>query len=264
MRLVEILTAGLAAVVLSAAAPASADVHYIYDSAGRLIRAVYSNGITIEYRYDAAGNRTQIVTSDVPNAPPIAVNDTGSVATLASVNVMVLNNDSDPENNSLRVTSVGSPTGGGSVAIQGGGTYVRYTAPGTAGVKTFTYTVSDGAGGSASATATITASFVNAPPVASDDAADVVVSTSQALFVLANDTDANGHTLTVTAYSNLTGGSVTIPNGAGHVIYTAPTSAGSYSFNYTVSDGNGGTDVGLVEVTVTLGEECDPQTEACF
>jgi YD repeat-containing protein len=266
MRQSDLLSVGLAACVMAAAAPAAADVQYIYDSAGRLSRAIYSNGITIEYRYDAAGNRTQIVTTNVPNSSPVAVNDTGSVNTSASVNLMVLGNDSDPEGNSLIITSANILTGGGSVTIQGGATYLRYTAPATSGPKTLTYTISDQAGGSATATVTVTASLVNIPPVADDDSASAAAGTSQAIFVLGNDTDANGHTLTVTAYSSLTGGSVTIPSGGGHVIYTAPTTPGSYSFNYTVSDGHGGTDVGAVSVEVTSGEDppCDPNSsEQC-
>lgn len=260
MTIRKVLAAGLGALLMSAAAPAFADVQYVYDSSGRLIKAIYSNGVTIEYRYDAAGNRTQIVATNAPNSPPVAVNDTASVNASAAVDIMVRANDSDPNGNSITVTAVGTPTGGGSVSIQGGGTHVRYTAPATAGTKTFTYTISDGAGGTASATVTVTVSSVNQPPVANDDYAFASISTSQALFVLANDTDPNGHTMTVTAISNVSGGSASIAGGGGYVTFTAPGFPGTYTFNYTVSDGNGGTDVGLVTVEVTSGEECDPMS----
>ncbi|MDI6623497.1 MAG: Ig-like domain-containing protein [Brevundimonas sp.] len=260
MNLRQALAFGLTPVLLAASAPAVAGVQYIYDSSGRLIKAIYSNGITIEYRYDAAGNRTQIVTSNIPNSPPVAVNDTASVNASGSVDIQVRANDSDANGNTLAVTAVGAPTGGGSVSIQGGGTYVRYTAPATAGTKTFTYTISDGAGGTASATVTVTVSAVNQPPVAVDDYGSASISTSQALFVLSNDTDANGHALTVTGVSNVTGGSATIASGGGYVTFNAPGFIGTYSFNYTVSDGNGGTDVGLVTVDVTSGELCDPMS----
>lgn len=36
---------------------------YTYDSLGRLVKVVYSNGVTITYTYDAAGNRTTTVTA---------------------------------------------------------------------------------------------------------------------------------------------------------------------------------------------------------
>lgn len=260
----KVLAAGLGALLMAASTPAFAGVQYIYDSSGRLIKAIYSNGVTIEYRYDAAGNRTQIVTTNAPNSPPVAVNDAGSVNASAAVDIMVRANDSDADGNSLTVTAVGAPAGGGSVSIQGGGTHVRYTAPGTGGTKTFTYTISDGAGGTATATVTVTVSSVNQPPVAVDDDAGANVSTSQSIFVLGNDTDANGNTLTVTGVSGITGGSVSIQGGGSYVVYTAPTTPGTYSFNYTVSDGNGGTDVGAVTVEVSSGEQCDPNSnEQC-
>jgi YD repeat-containing protein len=52
------------------ASPIAADepttVTYIYDDAGRLIKAMYSDGITISYAYDAAGNLlTRIVEEGV-------------------------------------------------------------------------------------------------------------------------------------------------------------------------------------------------------
>ncbi len=60
MNLRDLSTIGVGAAAILAAAPAAADVQYVYDSAGRLWKAIYSNGITIEYRYDAAGNRRNI------------------------------------------------------------------------------------------------------------------------------------------------------------------------------------------------------------
>lgn len=254
MRTASCLIAMAAGVAVSAPAPVHAGVQYVYDSAGRLIKAIYSNGITIEYRYDAAGNRTQIVTTNAPNTAPVANNDSSSVGAGASVDIMVRTNDTDPEGNILTVTSVSSPSDGGSVSIQGGGTHVLFTAPASGGTKTFTYTISDRAGGTASATVTVTVSSTNTPPVAVDDDASASVGTAQAIFVRTNDTDANGHNLTITSVSTPTGGSVSIASGGSYVIYTAPTSAGFYSFNYTVSDGNGGTDTATVSIEVTSGE----------
>lgn len=246
-----------AALLALSVSPAMADVQYVYDSAGRLIKAIYSNGITVEYRYDAAGNRTEILSSQSSNTAPNAVNDSASTTVSSSINIMVRNNDTDADGNNLTVTSVTTPTGG-SVVIQGGGTYVRYTAPGSAGSYTFNYTLSDGAGGTDTATVTVTVSAANTPPVGNDDYATVAMGTSQAIMVLMNDTDANGHTLTVTNVTTPTGGSASIGSGGGYVSYTAPMSLGYYTFDYTVSDGHGGTDTATVTVEVTSGEEpCD-------
>ncbi|QDH72320.1 RHS repeat domain-containing protein [Brevundimonas sp. M20] len=258
MTFAKPISAVLGALLLASALPAHAGVQYVYDSSGRLIRAIYSNGVTINYRYDAAGNRTQIVTTNTPNTAPTAVNDAASVQVSASVNIPVRANDSDPDGNTLTVTNLGTITGGGSVSIQGGGTYVRYTAPASAGTKTFTYTVSDGAGGTATASVTVTVSSANQPPVATNDDASATVSAAQAIFPLANDTDANGHALTITAVTTPTGGNVAIAPGGGYLNYTAPSTPGTYTFSYTVSDGNGGTDTAQVTVEVTLGEGCVP------
>lgn len=261
MTLRSLVKIGVTALALFAAAPATADVQYVYDSSGRLIKAIYSNGVTIQYRYDAAGNRTQIVTSQPPNSSPIAVNDTAAVNAGGAVNIDVLDNDSDPDGNSLTISAASVTSGGGSVSRQGGNTYLRFTAPATTGTSTLSYTISDGAGGSASASVTVTVSAANTPPVALDDTASTTVGLSQSIFVLANDEDANGHSLTVTGVSNVMGGSATVPSGGGHVDYMAPATAGTYSFNYTISDGHGGTDTALVTIEVGLGEQCIPTPE---
>ena len=38
-----------------------------YDSLGRLTRVTYSNGVVIVYTYDAAGNRSTVVTTGAPS-----------------------------------------------------------------------------------------------------------------------------------------------------------------------------------------------------
>ena len=54
----------LAATLLSAP-PASAQstTAYTYDPLGRLAQVTMSNGVTVTYSYDAAGNRTQTTTT---------------------------------------------------------------------------------------------------------------------------------------------------------------------------------------------------------
>lgn len=96
----------------------------------------------------------------------------------------------------------------------------------------------------------------NKPPVAVDDgwfAADagisLNISTSQ---LLANDTDANKRdVLAITAVEAGNGINATLDNG-NVVVTTNDGFAGQTSFNYTVSDGHGGTDVGTVSVLAIL------------
>jgi len=93
---------------------------------------------------------------------------------------------------------------------------------------------------------------LNTLPVAVDDSAFANENTAQNINVIANDTDADGDALIIEA------GSVTNPsNGTATrldnvtVQYTPDAGfSGVDTFDYTVSDGNGGTDIGTVTVTV--------------
>lgn len=52
-----------ALLTLGAANAIGGNVAYTYDNLGRLKTATYSNGVVVTYSYDAAGNRTSVVTS---------------------------------------------------------------------------------------------------------------------------------------------------------------------------------------------------------
>lgn len=101
--------------------------------------------------------------------------------------------------------------------------------------------------------------MVNSPPTAADDLVTVDENSQSDLTadLLANDTDPDGDTLTVTAIDD-TGvlGAVSLSNGV--VTYEATSffdflSVGDTApdqFGYTVSDGKGGTDTAIVDVTI--------------
>ena len=83
------------------------------------------------------------------------------------------------------------------------------------------------------------------------DAATTPEDTTATISVLANDTDVDGDTLSVTAVGAPLHGSTTI-NPDGTVAYTpASNYNGADAFTYTISDGHGGTATGTVSVTVT-------------
>src|SRR6185369_14506245 len=113
------------------------------------------------------------------------------------------------------------------------------------------------AGHTDTATVNITVTNVNDTPDAVNDSATVSEdSSSNAINVLANDTDADNVTppfnagLAVIAVTQGAHGSVTFT--AGGVSYTpAPNYFGPDSFTYTISDGDGAMDTATVNITVT-------------
>ena len=90
----------------------------------------------------------------------------------------------------------------------------------------------------------------NTRPVATEDAATVENNTTTPIPVLANDTDANGDALTITRVGAPDHGLASISSGA--VLYTPNAGyPGPTRFDYAISDGKGGTNSALGQVTVT-------------
>ncbi|RWX52047.1 Regulator of chromosome condensation (RCC1) repeat-containing protein, partial [Candidatus Electrothrix marina] len=103
------------------------------------------------------GRENKVMACDtlLVNIPPVAADDTASTVEEQSVTISVLNNDSDPEGDSLSVTEV-TQGANGVVAIESESLSVTYTPDaGFMGTDSFTYTISDGNGGTATATVTI-------------------------------------------------------------------------------------------------------------
>ena len=89
------------------------------------------------------------------NKVPTAVDDSVETKESVAVTINVLSNDSDPDGDSLRVSSSTQPTNG-SVATSSDGTVVYTPANAFYGIDSFRYSVSDGKGGSDSASVTVT------------------------------------------------------------------------------------------------------------
>src|SRR5207247_2490871 len=108
---------------------------------------------------------TVTVTAGGPNDPPVAVNDFTNTVEDVAVTIQPLDNDSDPDGDTLTITTV-SPTNG--TASISGANVVFTPATNFFGTATIGYTISDGNGGSASAliTVTVTSGGPNDPPVA--------------------------------------------------------------------------------------------------
>ncbi|MEZ5644406.1 MAG: Ig-like domain-containing protein [Burkholderiaceae bacterium] len=176
--------------------------------------------------------------------------------------------DSDPDGDSLTVSevngvagNVGAPVAGsncglftvnadGTVSFDPNGAF-EGLAVGESATSTVTYTVSDGQGGTDTATITVTITGENDAPVAVDDAVSTDEDTPVTVAVLPNDTDVDGDTLTVTAVTQGTNGTVAIDPVSGNPVYTPNADfVGTDTFTYTISDGNGGTDTATVTVTI--------------
>lgn len=195
---------------------------------------------------------TVTVTVTSVNDAPVATDDTFTTDEDTRLRITsLLSNDFDVENDAL-VLSLVIAADKGLVARSPDGT-VTYTPPENFnGVDTFTYTVSDGQVDSAPARVTINVTDINdAPLVVSDVAALEVGQSSVSIDVLANDSDVDSDTLTVTEVGAATHGTATIqPDGT--VLYQpGPTFRNTDSFTYTVSDNEGGTSTGTV--TIALG-----------
>ena len=181
------------------------------------------------------------------NDPPVAQNDFGSTNEESPLTIAVLANDNDPDGDTLSVQSATQPASG---SVVNNGTSVTYTpAADFNGVDSFTYTISDGNGGTATANVSVTVNAVNDAPIAQNDSVSTNEESAVTIPVLANDNDPDGDTLSVQSTTQPSNGSV-VNNGTSATYTPAPNFNGVDAFTYTVSDGNGGTAIANVSVTV--------------
>jgi outer membrane protein OmpA-like peptidoglycan-associated protein len=204
------------------------------------------------YRFEKSTTTTTLGPREYTNHGPVAQDDSATVERDSSANaIAVLANDSDPDGDALTVTTVSSPTHGTAIPSASG---VDYTpAAGYLGSDSFTYTISDGHGGTATATVHITVVTPNHPPIAGPMSARVLKGESIDIPVLQAASDPDGDPLTVIAVNHT--GPIPINTVTLNPDYTVTYTSnhgwfGPDSFEYTVSDGHGGTATGTVSVFV--------------
>jgi len=190
---------------------------------------------------------TVVVTILAANDAPIAQDDTDATFEDEAVVIAVLSNDVDPDADNLVIESVDQPTGG--TVTNQGSELVYQPDPGFSGVDTFTYTVSDGNGRTDTARVTISVDAANDLPIAQDDSAATSEGTLVEIPVVSNDRDPDGDFLLVESFSEPENGSV-LNSRTGISYIPDPGFQGTDSFEYTVADGNGGTDTATVTVAV--------------
>ena len=188
------------------------------------------------------------VTVTSVNDVPTARNDSATTPEGQVVTIAVLANDADDDGDSLTVSAVGAASHG--TAVKNANNTVSYTpAANFSGSDTFTYTITDGKGGTASAVVTVTVTAVTEAPVANDDLASTAEDSPVVVNVAANDTDADGDSLSVSSVTQPQHGTAVVQT-ASSVRYTPSANYhGSDSFTYTISDG---TRTAAAQVLVTI------------
>ncbi len=225
-----------------------------------------SFGYTVSDGTDTDDSVVHVDVACVDHAPN-AVDDPVTTPEDTPVVVDVLANDTDPEGGTLHFTVDPLSVQGGTVEIvtdpldpNPSDPYerVRFTptadACGPLFDAGFTYTASDPTAHTDAADVVVTVTCVDDPPVAQDDVATTTPSTPVTVAVLANDTDADSPSLSVSAVGATIGGTTAVVNGGNAVEFTpAAGVCGDVAFGYSASDGNSTDDA---SVTVTV--QCDP------
>ena len=235
----------------------------------------YAGAVTpISYTIaDSGGLRSNPATVSVTitsvNTAPVADSETATVTEDGAVAIDVVTGDIDAEDgvpvaSSVRIVNADDVTGiVKTVAGQGVWTVnattgaITFTpAPNYAGTVTpISYTIADSEGlRSAPASVSVTVTPVNDAPVADPESATIATGSVLRISVgtlLTGDTDVDGDALRVTGVSNPVNGTVSLdtkgdadPTNDEAVFTPQPGFTGQASFNYQISDGNGGTAVG--------------------
>ena len=206
------------------------------------------------YRFVESTSTTTLGPREYLNNGPSAADDAITVDFESSANLIdVLANDSDPDGDTLSITAVSAPAHG-TATITGGG--ISYTpVAGYSGTDSFTYTISDGHGGTATATVAVTvnpAADPNQAPIAVHDDGGVLKGYDIDFDVLANDSDPDGDPLTVIAVEHTGPGNATITINDDNTVHYQSIHgySGPDTFEYTISDGRGGTAKATVSVYV--------------
>ena len=184
---------------------------------------------TETFRYQVvSGDLTDTATLTVrlvgTNLSPIAANDAGSAIEDQPIVINVLDNDKDPDGDSLFISAVDDATARGAVSISADGTQLLYSPPddladGAVANDTFSYRVSDGQF-TDTASITVTVTGKNDPPVINTGDEPFAVNagggaTNIPLSVIFSDADLGDELVVVSINTTGTIGSVTI----GSIIY---------------------------------------------
>ena len=184
---------------------------------------------------------------DVPE-PPEPRDDRVTTPEDTPILIAVLENDSDPDGDEVRITGVGQPENG-TATIRG--ERILYSPDlNWYGTDRFEYTVSDPGGLTGRARVTVLVTPVNDPPEAQDDEAETLEDHAILIGVLDNDTDVDGDELELVAVGPAENGRTALA-GEGLILYTPDRDwFGTDRFEYRVADPEGLDDTATVTVVV--------------
>ena len=188
---------------------------------------------------------TVLEASDV-NAAPTAADDRAETVPGATIRIAVLNNDSDPDGDTLDLQSVGAASHGSAVAA---GKDVVFTAgPSFVGVASFSYVISDRNDHTATGLVIIQIrQRQRSAPVAEDDSAVSVGGAVVTVDVLSNDIDPDGPASEITILSVASQSPEVVAQATGRTVTLRPTKRpGKYEVNYTIRDAD------LLTATATI------------
>ncbi|MGP4058383.1 Ig-like domain-containing protein [Mycobacterium sp. 4D054] len=192
---------------------------------------------------------TVSITVNQVNDTPTAVDDFFTIDEDAVQSGTVITNDGDVDGDPLTVSVVDGPARG-TLLLNADGTFTYTPHADYHGTDSFTYTVTDGTLTSSVATVSIVIDPVNDSPVAGDDSFTFDEDHILTGGVLANDSDVDGDSLTVSLVNGPARGTL-ILNADGSFTYTPNADYhGTDSFTYTVTDGTLTSSVATVSFTV--------------
>ena len=224
--------------------------------------AEFTGTVTFTYRANdgALDSNVAAVTIDVTpvNEAPVANADSYSTNENVSLIVAapgVLASDTDEEGGALTAALISGPASG-ALAFNADGSFSYTPAVGFTGTVSFTYRASDGSLWSNPATVTVTVLPVNNAPVAAADSYSTPANralTVAAPGVLANDTHAQGTTLTALLIAPPAVGTLNL-SASGGFTYTPPLNfVGQVTFTYRANDGALDSNVATVTIFVVNG-----------
>jgi Bacterial Ig domain/Cadherin-like domain/PKD domain/Metallo-peptidase family M12B Reprolysin-like len=199
---------------------------------------------------------TATVTVTVTNAAPTPRNEILSAPEDTAIGYSAWNllaNDTDPDGDELRIISIEQPANGTFTVAPDFGQFSYKGKLNWNGMDNFYYTVSDPFGATYRLLSQISVSAVNDSPVANNDTFTTYKNqllTITAAQALANDTDLEGHTLSIYLVGNATNGTATkLADGS---IQYQPYGefVGTDSFEYTIADHAGAYGMGRITVNV--------------